>query len=790
MIRNYFKTAWRNILRNKLYSGINALGLTIGLAVGMLILLWVQDESSFDGFHHKAANIYRVNSAAGKGTLRAVYETTPAAVAPAALREIPGVVNAVRTFPDWRYSIFSYGDKLFEEPVALYTDSNLLQMLDFRLLAGDARKLWPNLQSVVITESTARKYFGGADPMGKVIMGDHKDPFVVSGVLADFPDNSSIRADLLFPITTFRGDYNGTGYWPTLESDWGNYGYLTLLQLQPGVSPKEIGEKLFGIQVRQAPQIKVSPDEMGFELQPLTQIHLRKADGSAPLLRTVRIFEWIAVFILLIASINYVNLSTARAMLRAREVGVRKIIGAAKRQLFAQFVIETALFYAISLVLAIGFVYLMIPYYNSLADKHFRLDITDTSLWKVILVTGMGVLTASALYPALLLTSFEPLRAIKGMIMQGVGNVAFRKVLVTAQFVFSVGLIIGTLVIGRQLSYVRERDPGYNRSQVFTFYGRNMRDHTRAVSDQLRKEPAIKEVSVANDELVNVHNSTGDTDWDGKPVNSLFIINVLNIDEHFLPMMKMSLKAGDNFSGRPVDSAHYILNETAVRQMGITQPIGKRLRVNDKNGTIVGVVRDFNFASLHTAIGPMVLRYRPAGGVFYVKTAGHEASRAIAAAQKLWRQYNPGMPFSYNFLDGAYEEMYRSDLRTGDLFTGFAGIAIFLSCLGLFGLATYTAQVRTREIGIRKVLGASVASIVALLSRDFLWLVLIAIVIAGPLAGWGMYRWLQDFVYRADIGWWVFAVAGASALGLTLLTIGWQVVKAALANPVKALRSE
>jgi len=790
MIRNYFKTAWRNILRNKLYSGINVLGLTIGLAVGMLILLWVQDESSFDGFHHKAANIYRVNSAAGKGTLRAVYETTPAAVAPAALKEIPGVVNAVRTFPDWRYSIFSYGDKLFEDPVALYADSNLLQLLDFRLLAGDARNLWPNLQSVVITESTARKYFGRDDPMGKVIMGDHQDPFVVSGVLADFPDNSSIKADLLFPITTFRGDYNGTGYWPTLESDWGDFGYLTLLELQPGVSPKEVAKKLLAVEMRQATQIKVSPDEMGFELQLLTQIHLRKADGSAPLLQTVRIFEWVAVFILLIASINYVNLSTARAMLRAREVGVRKIIGAAKRQLFAQFVIETGIFYLVSLLLAFGLIFLVIPSYNSLADKHFRLDLTDIVLWKVVGVTGFGVLLASAVYPALLLSAFEPLSALKGKIMQGVGNAAFRKLLVTTQFVFSVGLIIGTLVIGRQLSYVRQRDPGYNRSQVFTFYGRNMRDHTRAVMDQLRKEPAIKEVSVANDELVDVHNSTGDTDWDGKPANSLFIINVLNIDEHFLPMMKMSLEAGDNFSGRPVDSIHYILNETAVRQMGITDAVGKRFKVNDKDGTIIGVVKDFNFASLHTAIGPMALRYRPAGGFFYVKTAGHAASRAIAAAQTLWRQYNPGMPFSYNFLDSEYEEMYRSDMRTGDLFTGFAGIAMFLSCLGLFGLATYTAQVRTREIGIRKVLGASVASIVALLSRDFLWLVGIAIVIASPLAGWGMDRWLRDFVYRTDVAWWVFAVAGASALGLALLTIGWQAVRAALANPVKALRSE
>jgi len=790
MIRNYFKTAWRNILRNKLYSGINLLGLTVGLAVGMLILLWVQDETSFDSFHRKAANLYRVNSPMGMGTLRHVYETTPAALAPAALREIPGVASAVRTFPNWRYSNYSYGDRQFEKSTALYADSNLLQVLDFRLLAGDPKQLWPNLSSVVITESTAKKYFGGADPMGKTIMGDHKDPFVVTGVLADFPDNSSIKADLLFPITTIRSEYTGTGPVPTMESDWGNYGYLTLLELRPGISPAAVGRQLLSIEMRQEPQVKLSPTESMFELQPFSQIHLRKADGTAPFLQTVRIFEWIAVLILLIASINYVNLSTARAMLRAREVGVRKIIGAAKSQLFVQFVIETALFYILSLALAFGLIFGVIPYYNSLADKHFHLDFADWALWRVVAFSGLGTLLASAIYPALLLSAFKPLQAIKSNIMQGFGNIAFRKVLVTTQFVFSVGLIIGTLVIGRQLTYIRERDPGYSRSQVFSFWGREMDGHSEAVVDQLRKEPAIKEVATSNDLIDDLHNSTSNTDWDGKPVNTMFIVNFMNIDENFLPMMKMSLTAGENFSGRPVDSAHYILNETAVRQMGIRDPVGKRFQLHDVKGTIIGVIKDFNFASLHTEIRPLVLRYRRASSIFYVKTSGQEASRAIAAAQKLWKQYNPGFAFDYTFLDQHYESLYRSDIRTGGLFLRFAGIAIFLSCLGLFGLATYTAQVRTREIGIRKVLGASVVSIVALLSRDFLRLIGIAIVIASPLAGWSMHQWLQDFVYRTTISGWVFVVAGSAALGLALLTIGWQAMRAALANPVKALRSE
>ena len=308
--------------------------------------------------------------------------------------------------------------------------------------------------------------------------------------------------------------------------------------------------------------------------------------------------------------------------------------------------------------------------------------------------------------------------------------------------------------------------------------------------DQLRKEPAIKEIAMASNSLVDINNTTGGTNWDGKPVNSMFLVHKLGIDERFLPMMKIQLATGSNFSGRQPDSAHFILNETAVRQTGIKDPIGKRFKLGEVNGTIIGVVRDFNFASLHTGIGPLILYYSTAGSLFYVKTSGREASRAIASVQALWGRYNPGIPFDYSFLDQRYESLYRADLRTGSLFRVFAGVAIFLSCLGLFGLATYSAQVRTREIGIRKVLGASAAGIVALLSRDFLRLVLIAIVIASPLAGWGMYHWLQDFSYRIDMGWWVFVLAGGAALGLALLTIGWQAMRAAMRNPVASLRSE
>ncbi len=731
-----------------------------------------------------------------------MWNTTTAPVAPAALREIPGVVNAVRIYNDWDYSVFSWRDKLFNDASAIYADASLFQVFDFTLLQGDSKHPWPNDQSVIITESTARKYFGNQSPMGKVIQGDHKDNFQVSGVIADFPDNSSIRADLLFPMSSMEHAYQravdayarglspGKMYWHSMATDWGNFGFTTFFQVRPGVDLRRIGQQLLAIQQREAPQINVSPSEDVFELQPLTSIHLREADGKALQLQTVHIFLVVAIFILLIASINYVNLSTARAMLRAKEVSVRKIVGAARGQLFAQFIVESLLFYIMSLVLAMGLIMLIIPYYNDLTGKHFVFRLTDRSIWKVVAYSGLGTLVASAIYPALLLSSFEPLQALKGKLSVRFGDALFRRVLVTTQFVFSVALMISTLVIGGQLRYIRDRDPGYDRSQILFVWGGWLQDHSAAVRTELLHNPAVRDVAMANVNLVTSANSTGDTDWDGKAPNSMFVIRDMRVDEHVIPLMKMKLVEGANFTGIATDSAHYILNETAVRIMGIKDPMGKRFKLHDVEGIVIGVVKDFNYASMHEQIDPAVLSYRKSGPALYVKTQGRDASQAIAAVRKLSGIYHQGFPFDYSFLDQTFEALYLADQRTGALFQLFAGIAIFISCLGLFGLASYTAQVRTREIGIRKVLGASVASIVTLLSRDFLQLVAIAIVIACPLAWLYMHRWLQDFVYRISIGWWVFLLAGGAAIALALLTIGWQSIRAAVVNPVKSLRTD
>jgi len=553
---------------------------------------------------------------------------------------------------------------------------------------------------------------------------------------------------------------------------------------------KPIGEKLIGLQLKAAPQIKATVKENAYQLQPISDTHLYGPDGSDAGMQTVRIFLIVGILILLIACINYVNLSTARSMLRAKEVSIRKIVGAQKKQLFIQFVIETIIFFLIALALAFVLIKTLLPFYNDLAGKHMQFNLLDPSLWKVVLITISGTLIAASVYPALLLSSFEPLKTLKGKISLGVSNVAFRKILVTVQFVFSVTLIIVTLVIGKQLKYVRERNPGYDRSQTFSFSTGAMEKNLDMVKAELLRQTCIDAVTTTDNELVDNKHTTAGVDWDGKDANVQVIIHHLGIDEKFIPMMKIAMLAGNNFTGGKTDSTHFILNETALKMTGIKDPIGKRFKYQETEGTIIGITKDFNTASLKEKIEPTVIYYEAKGRNIYVKTTGRNAAKAIAAAERLWKQYNPGFPFEYSFMDEQYNNLYKSDQRTGTLFNIFSAIAILISCLGLLGLATYTAQIMTKEIGIRKVLGASVGSIVTLVSRDFLKLVLLAIIIGSPIAWWLMNKWLQSFVYRIDINWIIFAMAGLIAIGIAIATVSFQSIKAALANPVKSLRSE
>ncbi|WP_183559294.1 ABC transporter permease [Mucilaginibacter sp. SP1R1] len=789
MIKNYIRTAWRNLVNQKFYSAINIIGLTIGLAVGMLILLWVQDEFSFDRFNAKASQIYKVNASIGSGVSKQVWGNAPAPVATFALKEVPGVVNAVRVITNMDYSVFAYKDKLLKEDYGKLSliDNAFFKIFDYKLLKGDENNPFPNDQSVIITESTAKRYFGNADPMGKTITGDNKDPFVVSGVLADFPANSSINADMLFSVNLRKKQYVNNPYWKSMDDDWGNYYTQTFLQVRPDASVKAIGEKLTQIHFKHQQGIK--PTDGIFILQPLTQTHLYNADGSSAGIQVVKVFSIVAVLILLIACINYVNLSTARSMLRAKEVSVRKIIGAERKHLFTQFILETVLCFLIALILAFTLIFAIMPLYNSIAGKQMHFDLFDTRVWQVVAITVLTTLVASSIYPALLLSSFKPINALKGKI-SGTGNGTFRKVLVVSQFAFSIGLIIGTIIINKQLNYIQQKQLGYDRAYVFGLQMHGMESHYEAIKADLLSRPEIKGVTTSDGSIVSSGSTTSDTDWDGKDSKMSFLIHPYDIDKDFITVFKIKLLSGSNFTASKSDSAHWILNETAVRLAGIKNPIGKRFKFHDTNGTIIGVVKDFHFASLKQAIEPAIFSYRTSTWQMFVKTTGKDAPAAIKTVQRFWQQYNANFPYEYKFLDDDFNELYRSEQHTATLFNVFAGIAIFISCLGLFGLATYTAQVRIKEIGIRKVLGASVANITTMLSKDFLVLVVVAIVIASPVAWYAMNKWLQDYAYRTELHWWILAIAGSAAILIAFITVSFQAIKAALANPVKSLRSE
>ena len=797
MLRNYFpaghfvKTAWRNLMNNKFYSALTIIGLSIGLAVSGLILLWVNDELGFDLFHQKAAQIYRVNTVLGTGSSKGVYQVVPGSVAAYGIKEVPGVQAAVRWDRNNDYSVISYQDKLLQGNELVYTDASLFNVFDFNMLQGDRSNPFPTYQSVVITTSTAKKYFGSIDAIGKVLQADHKDNFTVSGVIEDFPGNSSLRADILFSTELVKRQNYGAGksIWQSLDDDWGNYRWYTYVLLQPGTSIQSVGNKLTGILVKHNPNQR--PVDLGsFELQSLAKTHLYAPDGSSNGMDMVKIFALVAILILLIASINYVNLSTARAILRAKEVSLRKIIGAARMQLIGQFVAETIVYFCIALVFAFVAMSLLMPLYNNIAGKQMHFDLLDASLWKVIGISFAATLSAASIYPALLLSSFKPIQALRGKLSLGVGNSTFRRVLVVCQFVFSVALIIGTLVINRQLQFIRQKELGYDKTNVFSVPLHDMQQHYDAVRTQLLKQPAISGVTTATRPIIYIPGASLDIDWDGKDANMSYFIHSAGVDKNFMSFFKIPLIAGTGFTGAIADSAHFILNETAVKEAGIKDPVGKRLRYGRTNGTIIGVVKDFHFVSLKQKIQPFVFYYQPDNEWLFVKTTARHAPDAIKAVSDLYKQYNPGFPFDYTFMDDSYDRMYKSDQRTGQLFNLFAIIAIVISCLGLFGLATYSAQVRVKEIGIRKTLGASALNITTMLSKDFLSLVMLAILIASPVAWWAMHKWLMDFAYHTSISAWIFIVTAFGALGISIITVSFQAIRAAVANPVKSLRTE
>jgi len=791
MLRNYIKTAWRNLVNHKFFSVLNMLGLAIGLAVGMMILIWVEDEFSYDSFHKQAKNIYKVNSHLGAGADLQVWDGIPAPISLFAKQSVPEVENAVRVDHINIELLFRIGDKKYLAPKRsmAFVDSSFFKVFDFGMEKGNPKSPFQNMNSIVISSKVAKNIFGKEDPMGKTMATEFGN-FIVTGVMNDFPQNSTLNFDMLLPMA-WDADYfakaGGNGDWKTMDEDLGNFSFQTYFLIKPGTSPQMVGKK-----ITQLFRDKKGPDakDDSFVLQPLTDRHLVTIDGNRSALQTVRIFLGVAILILVIACINYVNLATARAMLRSKEVSMRKIIGAERIQLFIQFIAESALMFMFSTLLAFLIIYTLLPLYNDISGKNLVFDLSDGKIIMTLAIAIVGTLALASIYPAALLSAFKPLHALKGEVTKGMGKSTFRKVLVVTQFVFSVALIVSTIVIGNQLRFIRSMDIGYNREQIFSFQLRDsLAAHSDAVRQTLLSQPGVLAVSGSSTSILGEFNSTGDTEWEGKQEGRMFLIHTNFINKDFIPLLGMKMAAGSNFTGEG-DSAHFILNETAVREAGIKNPIGQRFQLWNRKGTIIGVVKDFNYATLRKKISPLIFVYSKNSEILYVKTTGREASKAISAAQNIWKQYGSDYPFSYSFLEEDFGKMYEADQRTGVLFNVFTVVAIFISCLGLFGLATFTAQVKTKEIGIRKVLGASIFSITNMLAKEFLLLVFLAFVIASPIAWWAMDKWLQNYAYRVNISGWVFLLTAVLAMLIALIAVCFQSVRAALANPIKSLRTE
>jgi len=794
MLSNYFKTAWRSIWKNRTTSFINIAGLSVGMTAAVLIFLWVQNETSFDNYKDKK-NIYRLTTRIPGWT----WETTPLLLADAIKKDIPEIETTTRLYTS-NWPVFKVKENLFYEKDCAYVDEAWFNLFQYDFIEGNAALFDKNPFSVILTQSEAKKYFpqDAADNNEKIIgQSIHIDTmdYQVRGVVADAAVNSSFQYKAFIPIAALLTNKQ------IRENDeqWNNANYITFIKTFTGSKPAVVAQKITAL-VKSKRNEEASPIGM----TALADMHFETEIENSSFVHgnrnAVVIFSFLGFLLLLIACINYVNLTTAKASLRAKEVSIRKITGANRSNLFFQFVTESILISLLALIATLVLVQLCLPAFNQLTGKTFTLPLGSHSLWKVLGITLFTALLLNSVYPAVLLSSFKPLNVFRGVTVLKVKDSTFRKSLVVLQFTISVMLIMGTLVIYRQMNFIQNDDPGYNRSQVLSFalpptINRSNRGSVMlAMKRELLAENTIESVATSNQPVVNIGSTCSEcADWQGHDTSYQPRIAQLSADADFQKTMQLQLKLGRWFTDdNGTDKKSFILNETAVKNFKLSTPvIGQVFIFKGDTGSITGIVKDFSYKSMHEKIGPLVVFNNPAWrNHFVVRTAGKNASLALAGIEKIWRKYIPQSPLEYTFLDETFNNFYKQDQLASLLILVFAIIAIVISASGLFSLAAFEAVQRTKEIGIRKVLGASVAGITALLSKDFLKLVCLSILIASPIAWWAMHTWLQGFAYRIVISWWMFVVAGILAMLIALLTIGFQAIKAALTNPVESLRSE
>lgn len=790
MISNYIKVAIRNLLRQKGFSFINIFGLALGISCTALIGMWVNDELSYDKFHADADRIYRITATLPELKVHAAVTSAP--LANAIKTEIPEIADVVRT-SSFRKDLVQVGDIRFEENNLCYADSNFFKFFSFKFIEGDPETALKNPDGIVITERMAKKYFGTTDALEKTIKINNSENFAVTAVIENVPDNSHLHFDFVSPMSHIakkEGDLK--------DNIWDNFNWYTYLKVNDNASRSEsaiadLERKMQDIYKKNEPVLKVS-----FVLQPLDQVHLHSnflADipghGNA---QNVYIFAIVAVFILVVACLNFMNLATARAARRAKEVGLRKVVGAIRTHLMWQFLAESLIVALLSLGLALLFIYIVLPYFNELGGKQLSLDFTNMKIIGGLL--GITVVTGllAGSYPALYLSGFVPATVLKGNFSSGAAGSLFRNTMVVIQFAVSISLIVGTAIVYRQLTYIQKLNLGYDKENLI---------YIRMTGDLWSKYDALR-TSLGNNRFTSNYSfiseiptsnsgATISVQWKGKDPNSQPLFYNTAVDEHFGDVFKATFLEGHGYGeNAAADSINTIVNETALKTMGMSleSAVGSRITIWGKEKTIIGVVKDFNFKPVQEAIGPMFLNRNTWGGYAIVRTQPGETENAIKALDDICKTMNPNYPFEYHFLDDAIDSMYAAEQRLGKLFNIFAVLAIVISCLGLYGLSAYLAERRTRELGIRKVLGASGFQLVYLLSTTFTRPILIATIIAVPLAWYGMSQWLSGFAYHVSIDWTIFVIAFASALVIAWLTVSFESIKAATTNPVNSLRSE
>jgi putative ABC transport system permease protein len=795
MFKNYFKIATRSLWRHKAFSFINIMGLAVGMTACFLIFLYVRFETSYDNFHTKADRIYRI--VADVKTPSETITTQGITSGPIAInikRDFPEVEDAVRLTGD--DFLVRKGDVIFQEKKTVLADSTLFNVFDFPLISGNKNTALREPMSIVISQTAAKKYFGNINPLGQhVLLTSAAINSTITGVMKDIPENSQIKADMFISMSSYKPIYG----FPTSDSEWTNHNFYTYVLLKPHTDAKNLESKFPAfMEFHHGRQAKELQMQDYLSLEPLRNVYLKsKRDGFVSgSINNVYIFSVVAIFILLIACVNFINLTTARSAERAKEVGIRKVVGAARLQLAKQFIGESVIISLMAFVISVFLCALLMPLFNQLAGKIISPNIFNNPFnIPRLFILSLGIGMIAGIYPSLVLSSFKPVSVLKGRFATGTQGLLLRKGLVVFQFTISIILIVGTIVVYTQLAYMRNQDLGFSKDQTI-FINTNFDKNKDAFKQSLSSIPGVLSScysafipgggnASAYSEMQNIAGDIQKTNLD-----------LYFVDFDYIRQYQLKLVAGRGFSGDfKTDSTQaMVINESAARSLGYAFPkdaVGRNYSQWGSKGKIIGVLKDFHYQSLQQQIRPLTMRYEPgAFGLISIKVSSANMSATIKAIENKWQQIIPNRPFEYNFLDEFFDQQYRAEDRFGNLFFNFAVLAIFISCLGLLGLASYSTIQRTKEIGVRKVMGASISNIINLLSVEFMKLVLIAFVVASPLAWFCMDKWLQDFAYRTNITWWVFALAGLAAVMISFLTISFQAFKTALANPVDSLRVE